>query len=92
MKKAEPMSSGRNRKLNNFKTALGLMSNWVDLDKGIVYHIQEYAEALRNPAIPADKKPDKIRMTNYKTGEDLGYVSIYLIEEKMKDPEPDPRY
>ena len=91
-KKAEPRSSGKVRKLDNFKTALGMMSNWVDMDTGIMYHIQEYAEAKHNPRIPPDEKPTKIRMTSYKTGEELGWVDENLIADKMKDPEPDPRY
>jgi hypothetical protein len=91
-RKAEPMSSGKKRKLDNFKMALGMMSDWIDMDTGIHYHIQEYAEALHNPRIPADQKPTKIRMTKYKTGEEIGWIDEYLIAEKMKDPEPDPRY
>ena len=92
MKKAEPMSSGKIRKLQNFKTALGLMSDWIEMDTGIRYHIQEYAEALHNPRIPKDEKPTKIRMTHYKTGEEAGWIDENLVAEKMKDPEPDPRY
>lgn len=85
-------SSGKRRKFDNFKTAVGLGSNWVDLDTGIMYMIQEYSEAIHNPRIPKDQKPTKIRMVNYRTGEDLGYADEAVVEQKMKDPEPDPRY
>jgi len=91
-KKAEPGSSGNYRKFNNFKTAIGIGVNWIDLDSGIMYHIQEYSEALHDPKIPKDKKPTGIKMTNYKTGEVLGWADEDLVAEKMKDPEPDSRY
>lgn len=91
-KKLEPQSSGRRRKLNNFKTALGMGSNWVDLNTGIMYMIQEYYEMLHDPTIPKDQKPTRIRMVEYKTGKDLGWADEYTVAEKMKDPEPDPRY
>lgn len=91
-KHLEPGSSGRRRKLDNFKTALALGSNWVDLDAGVIYHIQEYAEALHDPRIPKDKKPTKIHMTRLKDGADLGWADEAIVAEKMKDPEPDPRY
>lgn len=87
-----PGSSGKRRKIDNFKTAVGMGANWIDMDSGIIYMIQEYAEALHNPKIPKDKKPTKIRMVKYKTGEDLGYADESVVEQKMKDPEPDPRY
>ena len=91
-KSTEPRSSGKIRKMENYKFAFGMGANWIDQDTGIMYHIQEYYEALHDPKIPKDKKPTKIRMTNYKTGEELGYIDENLIAEKMKDPEPDPRY
>ena len=89
---SEPGSSGKIRKLDNFKFALGTGSNWVDLDSGIMYHIQDYYEALHDPKIPKDRKPTQIRMTDIKTGKELGWADEALVAEKMKDPEPDPRY
>lgn len=89
---AIPGSSGKRRKLNNFKTAVGLGANWIDLDRGVIYMIQEYAEALHDPKIPKDKKPTKIRMKDYRTDEDLGYEDETVVELRMDDPEPDPRY
>ncbi len=89
---AVPGSSGKRRKMNNFKTAVGMGANWVDMDTGIIYMIQEYAEALHNPKIPADQKPTQIRMIEYKTGKDLGYADETVVEMRMADPEPDPRY
>lgn len=87
-----PGSSGIRRKMTNFKMAVSLGSNWVDLDAGIIYMVQEYAEALHDPKIPQDKKPTKIRMTDLKTGKDIGFADEWVVAEKMKDPEPDPRY
>lgn len=91
-KHAEPGSSGEIRKMDNFKTALGMGANWIDLDTGTEYHIQEYYEALHDPKIPKERKPTAIRMTRYKTGELIGWADEYIVAEKMKDPEPDPRY
>lgn len=91
-KSLEPGSSGRKRKLNNFKLAVGTGSNWVDLDTGIMYMIQEYSEMLHDPKVPKDQKPTKIRMVNYKTGKLVGWADEATVEQKMKDPEPDPRY
>ena len=88
----EPGSSGKIRKTDNFKFALGTGSNFVDLNSGIMYMIQEYYEALHDPKIPKENKPTKIRMVNYKTGQDLGFADEWIVQEKMKDPEPDPRY
>lgn len=90
-KNLEP-GTGRKRKLKNFQLAMGLRANWADMDSGVLYHIQEYCDALEDKTIPDDKKPEKIRMTDLKTGKELGWAVPEIIEEKMKDPEPDPRY
>lgn len=89
---AIPGSSGKRRKLDNFRMAVSLGSNWVDMDTGIMYMIQEYSEALHDPKISQDKKPTKIRMIRVKDNADLGYADEWIVQEKMKDPEPDPRY
>ena len=91
-KSTEPGSSGNIRKMDNYKFAFGTGSNWIDMDTGIMYMIQEYSEMMHDPKIPADQKPKKIRMVNYKTGELIGWADEYVVMEKMKDPEPDPRY
>ena len=80
------------KKLRNFEFAVGYGMNWADLDTGIMYHIQEYKEALDNPNIPKEEKPTKIRMTKLSNGEELGWVDALIVAQKMKDPEPDPRY
>lgn len=89
---AIPGSSGKKRKLDNFKMAVSMGSNWIDMDTGVMYMIQEYSEALHDPHIPKDKKPTKIHMIRVKDGADLGWADEWLVQEKMKDPEPDPRY
>ena len=89
---AVPGSSGKFRKLENFKLAVSTGSNWVDLDAGVTYMIQEYAEAIHDPKLPKDQKPTKIRMVDTKSGKDIGWADEWLVAEKMKDPEPDPRY
>lgn len=89
---AIPGSSGKKRKLDNYKFAIGLGANWVDQDAGIMYMIQEYAEALHDPKIPKDKKPTRIRMVRLSDHTDIGWADEWVVAEKMKDPEPDPRY
>ena len=89
---AKPGSSGKIKKQSNFKLALSMGVNWADLDTGIMYHIQEYADAMRDPKIPQEKKPTKIKMSRIKDGKDLGWAEPELVAIKMKDPEPDPNY
>ena len=91
-KSAVPGSSGKMRKLSNFKLAVSMGVNWIDMDTGIMYMIQEYSDALHDPKIPKDKKPTKIRMIRVSDNTDLGMVDEVIVAEKMKDPEPDPRY
>ena len=91
-KHAEPGSSGKIRRLDNFKMAIGMGANWIDQDSGIMYHIQDYYESLHDPKIKKEAKPTKIKMTNIKTGEVIGWADEYEVAERMKDPEPDPRY
>lgn len=82
----------KKKPIDNFKMAVGMGTNWVDLDAGIIYHIQEYKEALDNPNISKEKKPTKIRMTRLSDGKELGWTDEYEVSTKMKDPKPDPRY
>ena len=91
-KSAVPGSSGKTRKLSNFKLAVSMGVNWIDMDTGIMYMIQEYSDALHDPKIPKDKKPTKIRMIRVSDNTDLGMADEFVVAEKMKDPEPDPRY
>ena len=82
----------RKRPADNFKLALGMGTNWVDLDKGRIYMIQEYKEKLDDPSIPKDKKPTKIKVTAMDGETIIEEVSPEIVEERMKDPEPDPKY
>jgi len=82
----------KEKKMSNYKFALGYGMNWVDLDTGILYHIQEFKEALDDSKIPKDKKPTKIRMTKVSDGSEIGFEDPIIVEKKMKDPPPDPRY
>ena len=82
----------RKRKLNNFDFALGMGTNWIDMDHGLMYMIQEYKEKMDDPTIPADKKPKKIRIMKTDGETYIGEAEPEIIRERMKDPEPDPRY
>lgn len=85
------MPTPKKRKpMDYFKMAMGLGTNWIDLDSGIIYMIQEYKEALDNPEV--NPKPTKIRMVRAGTGEEIGWADEYTVAEKMKDPKEDPRY
>lgn len=89
---AEPFSSGKYRNLDNYKMAIGMGADWIDQDQGIKYHIREYYDLIHDPKIKKSQKPTKIRISDVKTGKELGWVDDYIVQEKMKDPQPDPRY
>lgn len=80
------------RKQNNFKFAMGMGTNWADLDRGLMYMIQEYKEAQDDPMIPKNQKPAKIRVCRISDGSLVEMVAPEIVEERMKDPEPDPKY
>jgi len=74
--------------LRNFDFCVGMGVNWVDMDTGKLYHIQEYSEALKK-----GENPTKIRVTRYSGGSDNEeWVDPMVVKERMEDPEPDPRY
>ena len=78
----------KKHELRNYDFCYGAGVNWYDMQRGRMYHIQEYKEDLEN-----GKKPTKIRVT---IGGDLNktveWVDPFILRERMKDPEPDPRY
>lgn len=82
----------KKRTANNFRFALGTGSDFTDLDKKWKYMIHEYYEQMNNPDIPKSKKPTKIRVTDLEGKKTLEWLEPEIIEERMKDPEPDPRY
>lgn len=77
---------------DNFKLALGMGQNWVDLDKGRIYMIQEYKEQLDDPSIPNSDKPTKIRVFAMDGVTYIESVAPEIVQERMKDPDPDPKY
>ena len=87
----------KQKKVDNYKFAVGTGNNWVDLDKGVMYMIQEYKEALEKGERPKGIRVVSLTETildedSYEVPKDLGYVAPEKVEEMMKDPEPDPRY
>jgi len=82
----EPMR--KKHELRNYDFCYGMGVNWYDMSNGLMYHIQEYREA-----IDRGEQPQGIRVT---VGGDISktveWVNEYAIRERMKDPEPDPRY
>lgn len=77
----------RKRPMSNYDFTFGMGVNWVDMDSGVIYHIQEYKEALAR-----GEKPKGIRMTKVGNGTEIGYKDPVIVAELMKDPDPDPRY
>lgn len=82
------MTMRKKHELRNYDFCFGAGANWYDMEKGLMYHIQEYKEALNN-----GEKPKGIRVTR---GGDIQqtieWVDPVILKERMSDPEPDPRY
>lgn len=78
----------KKKELKNYDFCFGGGFNWYDMQTGRMYHIQEYKEALEK-----GEHPKGIRVT---VGGDINkteeWVNEYILRERMKDPEPDPRY
>jgi len=74
--------------MKNYDFCFGAGVNYYDMETGLMYHIQEYKEA-----IDKGEKPTKIRVS---IGGDISKTTAWLepeiVAERMKDPEPDPRY
>lgn len=79
-------SPRRKTPLQNYDFCYGMGANYVDTEPPCTtYFIQEYKEAIESGI-----KPPGIRWVNV-NGEE-GYITPYQLKEKMKDPEPDPKY
>lgn len=74
--------------LKNYDFCYGAGVNYYDLTNGVMYHIQEYKEA-----IDRGEHPKGIRIS---VGGDISKTKEWLdpiiVKERMEDPEPDPRY
>lgn len=78
----------KKHEMRNYDFCYGMGVNYVDMDNSKMYHIQEYREA-----IDRGEKPDKIRVTLFGgSDETIEWIDPYILQEKMKDPDPDPRY
>lgn len=78
----------KKHELKNFDFCYGMKANWVDMDKGLMYHIQEYKEA-----IDRGEAPKGIRVTKWGNPADtIEWVDEFIVRERMKDQEPDPKY
>jgi hypothetical protein len=74
--------------MNHFDFCYGAGINWVDMNTGRMYHIQEYKERKDK-----GEDVDKIRVTRWDIPDsELDPVSEMKLREIMEDPEPDPRY
>lgn len=78
----------KKHELRNYDFCAGMGVNWVDMDTGKFYHIQEYCEKMAS-----GEHPEKIRVSPYSDpNETLEWVDPMIVKERMQDPEPDPRY
>lgn len=78
----------KKHEMRNYDFCYGAGVNWYDMGRGLMYHIQEYKEAIEK-----GEKPKGIRVTQ---GGDISktveWVDPIIISERMRDPDPDPRY
>lgn len=78
----------KKHEMRNYDFCYGAGVNFYDLTKGLMYHIQEYKEAMEK-----GQKPKGIRVTQ---GGDINktieWIDPVICKERMADPEPDPRY
>ena len=78
----------KKHELRNYDFCYGAGVNWYDLDKCLMYHIQEYKEALEH-----GENPKGIRVSKYgNINETIEWVDPVICRERMKDDEPDPKY
>lgn len=79
----------KKHEMRNYDFCYGGGFNWVDIGTGKLYLIQEYREA-----IDRGEHPEGIRvvMTGDPEQKTVEVVGPYTLRERMKDPEPDPRY
>ncbi len=80
----EPMR--RKQTMKNFDFCYGAGVNFYEMETGYMYMIQEYREKMDR-----GEKPDRIDIQDGK-GNVIGSIGEYALRERMKDPEPDPRY
>ena len=78
----------RKHRMDHFDFCYGSGTNWVDMNTGLMYHIQEYKERKEK-----GEDVDKIRVTRWDIpNSEQEPVSEMKLREIMEDPEPDPRY
>ena len=76
----------RKHEMRNFDFCYGAAVNFYDMNSGYMYMIQEYREA-----IDRGEHPVGINIHDG-NGNHIGVIGEYALREKMRDPEPDPRY
>ncbi len=79
----------KKRPMSNYDFCYGGGINWCDMETGKMYMIQEYREACDR-----GETPDGIRVVLWGDPEQktIEVIDPYILKERMKDPEPDPRY
>jgi len=77
----------KKHELRNYDFCYGMGVNWIDLNNGKMYHIQKYREA-----IDRGEKPKGIEVTYTNSDKVIEIADPEIVRERMKDPEPDPKY
>lgn len=74
--------------MRNYDFCYGAGVNYYDLEKGLMYHIQEYKEAIEK-----GEHPKGIRVSQYGNIKNtIEWVDPVILADRMQDPPPDPRY
>ena len=78
----------KKHEMHNYDFCYGAGVNFYDLTRGHMYHIQEYKEAIER-----GEKPKGIRVSiGGNPANTIEWIDPVICQERMKDPEPDPRY
>ena len=78
----------RKHEMRSYDFCYGAGVNFYDLERGLMYHIQEYKEDLEK-----GEHPKGIRVSR---GGDINqtieWIQPEILRDRMEDPDPDPRY
>lgn len=78
----------KKHEMRNYDFCYGAGVNFYDLEKGVMYHIQEYKEAIEK-----GEHPKGIRVSQGgNINQTLEWVQPEILQDRMADPDPDPRY
>lgn len=81
-------SQRKKHSMRNYDFCYGAGVNWYDLDRGLMYHIQDYKEAIEK-----GENPKGIRVTRGgNLSNTVEFIDPVICRMRMEDTDPDPRY